>query len=107
MGDAGAGLGLPGGQRLRVQHLDDLGGQQCLGMPDLGVGIVEIAENIAAAANQLQIAVAHLNVSFSCLSRLAISSTSTLGVLMPLLDFFWKAWTTRTSRSICTTYTTR
>ena len=97
VGDAGAGGGLAGGRALQVEHLDDLGGEQGLRVPHLGIGIAEIAEDVPAAVDQLEIGVIHRNASFNRLSRSAIRPISDLGVAMPRLAFLWNAWTTQTS----------
>ena len=101
MRDAGTGLGLPGGQALPVEYLDDLGSQQGFGLPHLCVGMAEVAKHIPTAADQLQVVV-HRKVSFRRFSRSATKSISALGVLAPLFAFFSKACTTQTSAPSCT-----
>src|SRR5271163_3464840 len=105
--DPGAGFGLPGAQLLGIEHLNDLRRQQRLGLAHVGVRIVEIAEDVAAAAHDFHVIAGHCSISFRRRSRAWIKSISCFGVLIPVFDFFWKAWITHTSAPSCMTYTTR
>src|SRR5579863_9078833 len=105
MSDPAAGLGLPGGQTLSVEDLDDLRREQRLGLAHIGVGKAEIAEHVAAAAYDVQRVVGtfgHCTISLTRRSRASITSISCFGVLIPVLDFFWNAWITHTSAPSCT-----
>ena len=90
-------LGLAHGQLALVQKLDNPGGKDRPKLLKVGVRVVEIAENIPAALDNLKIVIAQRSISFSRLSRSSIRSISAFGVLMPVLEFFWKACTTQTA----------
>ena len=73
-----------------IQHADDFGCEQGAQLFAVSVGMTEIAEDVAAAADDVHV-VAHFSISLSRFSRSRIRSISCLGVLIPLFDFFWKA----------------
>ncbi len=106
MSDPGPGLGLPGCLFLGIEDFDDLRRQQRLGLAHIGVGIAEVAEDVPAAAHDLHGLISHCTISFTRRSRAWMRSISCFGVLIPLFDFFWKAWITHTSAPSCTAYTT-
>src|SRR5712691_5405175 len=79
-----------------------------VGLDKLGIGIrqTHILKGVVAAPDQFQF-VAHDHISLKRFRRSRITSISGFGVLMPWVDFFWKAWITHTSSPICTAYTAR
>jgi hypothetical protein len=100
--DAGKVGGSDPGQRMRVangqvrivKHADDAGGEDRAQLLAVGVGMAEVAENIAAAAHDFQIVgvIGHFSISLTRRRRAVIRSSSCFGVLIPVFDFFWKAW---------------
>src|SRR6266480_1480189 len=95
--NAGDLPGLANGQLALIEQLDNPGGKDRPKLFKIGVRMVEVAENIPAALDNIKIIVAHRSISFSRFSRSWIRSISAFGVLMPFLDFFWKACTTQTA----------
>src|SRR5450432_1419278 len=91
-GDAGTGMRGAHGEAFPVERLDDFGRENGFELLCIGVLVAEVAVHIAAAAHDIQLFVAfHFSISFSFFSRSFITSISCFGVLMPLVDFFWKA----------------
>ncbi len=86
----------------RIQNTNDLGGQDGFQLQGFGVGEPKITEYVAASMHQFKIVVVHFKASFKRLSLSWIRSISTCGVLMPVFDFFWKAWMTQSASPICT-----
>ena len=84
-----------------VERLDDFRGQDGLQLLGIGVCMAEVAEDVSVAAHDFEF-VGHFNISFNRFNRWRIRSISCCGVLMPFVDFFWKAWTTHRSSPICT-----
>ncbi len=76
--------------------------------PVIGIRIrqAHILKGVVAPPDQFQF-VAHDPISLKRFRRARIKSISGFGVFMPWVNFFWKAWTTRTSSPICTAYTAR
>jgi len=71
VGRGNARLGVCGayGQLLAVQHFDDFGSQDGLELLDIGAGMAQVAENIAAAAHQFNLFVFHPSTSLSFFKR--------------------------------------
>lgn len=65
-----------------------LSGKNGLQLLYIGAGVVQVAEDVPAAANQLNLFVFHPSNSFNLFNRLSIRSTSCCGVLIPCVDFF-------------------
>ena len=86
----------------RIENTNDLGGQDGFQLQGFGVGEPKITEYVAASMHQFKIVVVHFKASFKRLSLSWIRSISTCGVLMPVFDFFWKAWMTQSASPICT-----
>ncbi len=62
--DTGQGLCLTGRQIAVVQNADDLGGQDALGLLDVGVGITEIPKHVSAPMDQIHfVLLSHLATS--------------------------------------------
>ncbi|OWV90336.1 hypothetical protein ATY78_17840 [Rhizobium sp. R635] len=83
------------GQFAPVEGRNDLGGKLGLHLPGIGIGVAKISVKVAAASNDFEVIVTHRNISFIRFKRAWMSSTSFCGVAIPLVDFFWKAWTTQ------------
>src|SRR2546422_375258 len=79
-----------------------------VGLDEFGIRIrqANILKGVVASPDQFQF-VAHGNISLKRFMRARIRSISGFVVLMPWVDFFWKAWITHTSSPICTVYTAR
>src|SRR5712692_4691977 len=74
-----------------VEHANDFRGRNGTCLLEARIGPAKIAIDIAAAANQFEVILAHFSASFNRLRRSIIKSTSICGVLIPFLDFFWNA----------------
>src|SRR5258707_876219 len=66
--DARHFLGLARAPASRIKGLEDRSRQDGFGLPDIRVGVAEIAEHVAAAAHQFKIVFAHRNASFRLLA---------------------------------------
>ena len=99
-GNAGHLMGRADSHLPIIEHADDLRREQRAQLFAIGVGMAEVTEDVAAAADDIDV-VAHFSFSLSRCSRSRTSSMSCLGVLIPDFDFFWKAWMTQISSSIC------
>jgi len=84
-------------RRSRSSVLMISGGQDGLELIGVRVLATQIAENIPAPPRHLEFFLFHRNISFSLFKRSLVGSISRLGVLMPCVDFFWKAFTTQIS----------
>nr|ADI18676.1 hypothetical protein [uncultured Acidobacteria bacterium HF4000_26D02] len=71
--DAGSRLGFTRGQAFFVEHPDDAGGEERLGLLHVGIGTPEIAEHVATAAHQLKIVVLFRHDSSSFFNRFSRS----------------------------------
>src|SRR5690606_41742478 len=72
-----------------VQNLHDFGCHQAFRLTEIRIGIAEIAENIAAAVDDVEvIIIGHFRASFSLIRRARTRSISAKSVLRPLRDFF-------------------
>jgi hypothetical protein len=90
--DSGRVFRLAGRPASVIENLDDFGCHERLGLQQVSVVAAKITKDVAAAADQFDVVFgAHFNISFNLLIRSRIRSVSCFGVLMPLLDFFWKA----------------
>src|SRR5208282_4126722 len=100
-GNAGQIMSLAHAQLPGVEHLDNPGSQNRSELFKVRIGIVEITENITAAAHNfdgLGLGLSgHPKISLRRLSRARTKSISALGVLIPVLDFFRNAWITQMS----------
>ena len=95
-GETGQRGGLADRQTAVVEHPDDAGRHHRLDLLQVRVGIAQVAENVAAALNQLEFALAHGIVSLlSRASRPRTRSISVFGVPIPVFDFFRNAWITQ------------
>src|SRR5208282_6085853 len=94
-----------------VERLDDFGCEDRFELLEVCVLVPQIAEHISASPHHFQLFAfrfhCHRNISLNLFKRSLIRSISRFGVLMPCVDFFWKAWTTQISSASCTAYTTR
>jgi hypothetical protein len=66
----------PDAQRFPIEQLDNLRGKQSLHLFNISVTMTQIAENIPAAANDLQRFALHDNDSFNLRIRSATNSNS-------------------------------
>src|SRR3989344_2054649 len=73
------GLRLPNAHALVIERLDNLGGQDRLELPDIGISMPEIAVNITAISAHFERFVFHCNISFSLFNRSLIRSISETG----------------------------
>ena len=91
-GKAGGVRGLADREPALVQHADDSGGNDCLGLLQVCLGIAEIAEDVAAPFDEPEPILFHdSNSLFSRPNRVRTRSISARGLLIPALDFFWNA----------------
>src|SRR2546422_7948997 len=90
------------GQVLPIERLDDLGGQDRLELLRVRVFAPEVTKHVPAPRRYFPLLASHRSISFRLFRGSLIRSISRLGVLMPCVDFFWKARTTQTSSPSCT-----
>jgi hypothetical protein len=77
LADAGEVRGRDAGQLVRradrqlvvIQHADDTRGEQRPQLLAVGVGVAEVAEDVAAASNDVVVVIAHRSLSLSRFSR--------------------------------------
>ena len=107
-GETGQRGGLSYRKTTVIQHGDDPGRENRLGLFQIRKRIVEVAKHIAASLDQFEVAFVHGSSSlFSRPSRPLTRSISALGVLIPVFDFFRNAWITHRRPATAVTYTTR
>jgi hypothetical protein len=81
--------GLTRGQLPVVQNADDPGGEECLGLFHIGIGLAYIAKNVAAAAHDLEIifCFGHLPFSFrAAFTHETARVTLLIGLMMTYLS---------------------
>jgi hypothetical protein len=88
-------------QAFPIERLDDFGGQDRLELLGIRVLVPKAAEQIAASPPCVQLFF-YRNISFSRFKRSLVGSISRFGVLMPCVDFFGNACTTRIPSASCT-----
>ena len=84
-------MGGADGEVFIVHHLHDPRGEHAAQLLAVGIGVAKIAKDVAAAPDQFKIVFVGFSCARSRISRVWISSMSGRGVLIPEVDFFWKA----------------